>query len=374
MNVLILRPDNIGDVVLFSGAVQHIRNLYPDAHITLAVQAHILNLVELCPYVDDCVAIEQLTWLDKPEHAEIPLKFTLGYSISRRCNILLNVVARPFHTIIYPVKSPQFYHLDTIYCLNPKQSFGIYGCNLNAFGRIFPPELQQNRLFTNHLDVSDTDPWAHEFLTTFKFLSFMGSHVATVEDIKPQFWLSDSEKNYLDGVKRNGRKIIGLFPGASFEGRCWKASNYGELARLLGGRPIYAIFGGFADMNLADKVALSIREHNEGAEIMNLAGQTTLRELVRTISCCDLFISMETSGLHMAIAANVPTIGVVGGGHFGRFVPWGNPSKHLFMTQKMECFHCKWQCSKNEVECVKGVSPFEVAIAAEKFLKSEVEP
>lgn len=366
--ILILRADNIGDVVLFSGALQHIRNLYPEAHITLAVQSHIVNLVELCPYIDTCVAIDHLTWWGKTNYYTLPLKYMRKQAILRSLNRFLNVIRRPFDTIIYPIKSPQIYHLDTIYCLRPGQAFGITGCSLNAPEKTYPPELQPEVLFADPMDISKMDPWVHEFYTTLDFLRYLGCPVTTIDDIKPRFWLSDTEKNHLDGIQRKGRKIIGLFPGASFEGKCWTADNYGTLATLIEGRTIYAIFGSHADKPQTDRVALAIRERCADVEILNFTGQTTLRELARTVACCDLFISMDSSGLHMAITANVPTIGIVGGGHFGRFVPWGDPAKHIFLTQKLDCFHCNWHCCKDEMECVRGVSPHEVAIAANNLL------
>jgi ADP-heptose:LPS heptosyltransferase len=368
--ILIFRPDNIGDVLLFTGALQHIRNLYPDAHITLAVQSQIVNLVELCPYIDVCIPVGHLTWCGKINHTEFPLKYMIEQAI-RVVNKLWNVISRPFDTVIYPVKSPQVPHLEIIYCLNAIQTFGIAGCSLNAPGNGYSPKLQPNTLFTNPLDVSRSDPWKHELLTTLDFLLFVGCRVTTLDDIKPQFWLADPEKNYLDGVQRNGRKIIGLFPGASSEEKHWESGNYGKLAKLVGGRPIYAIFGSSADKDFTDQVALSIREHCSDVEILNLTGQTTLRELAKTIMFCDLLISMDTSGLHMAIAASVPAIGIIGGGHFGRFVPWGDPEKNIFLTKKMECFNCNWLCINEEAECVKKVSPQEVAIAAAKLLKQE---
>lgn len=366
--ILILRPDNIGDVVLFSGALQHIRNLFPDAHITLAVLPHIFNLVELCPFIDVCVSVNELTWWGKIEHNKFPFKYRLEEAI-HSINKLWNIIGRPYDIIICPIKSPEVNYLEIIYCLNAKQMFGITGCILNTKGKGYPSKFKPDALFTNCLDVSIIDPWTHELFVTSDFLRFLGCRITTIDDIKPQFWLSNTENNYINRVQRNARKIIGLFPGASYEEKCWEAGNYGELAKLLGGRICYVIFGSLADKDLTDRVGLSIRAHCENAEIINLAGHTTLRELVKTIHSCDLFIGMDTSGLHIAIAANVPTIGIVGGGHFGRFVPWGDSTRNIFLTKKMECFHCNWACSKNEVECIKGVSPRDVASTAKKLLK-----
>jgi len=370
--ILILRPDNIGDVLLFTGALRHIRNLYPRAHITLAVQAHIVNLVELCPYVDACVPVGHLTWWGRIEHTKFPLKYKHRIEQAMHAvNKLWNSMSRPFDIVMYPVKSSYIPHLEIIYRLNAPQTFGFTGCSLRLPKSGCPAKLQPHALFTSYLDVSKAEPWIHELRTTVDFLLWSGCSEVTPDAIKPQFWLAETEKNYLDGVQKNGRKIIGLFPGGSFKGKTWESGNYGELAKLLGGREIYAIFGSFADKDLTDQVAFSIKERSAEAEILNLTGKTTIRELAKTIMSCDLLISMDTSGLHMAIAAGVPAIGIVGGWHFGRFVPWGDPEKNIFLTKKMECFHCKGRCIKEEVECVKGVSPQEVALAAAKLLKQE---
>lgn len=366
--ILILRSDNIGDVVLFSGALQHIRNLYPDAHITLAVQEHIVNLVELCPYIDVCIPVHHLTWWGQIEHTHFPFINRLEQAI--HClNRLWNKIGRPYDIIICPIKSPEVNQLEAVFCLNAKQTIGIYGCLLNTLGKAYPSKYKPDVLFTNFLDVANVDPWTHELFTTIDFLRIIGCKITSPDDVKPQFWFSDNEKNYLDRLKRNGRKIIGLFPGASFDGRRWQPGNFGELAQLLGQKTIYVIFGSLSDKDLSDCVEFSIKEYRGDAEVLNLAGQTTLRELARAILPCDLFISMETSGLHMAIAEGIPSIGIVGGGHFGRFVPWGDPAKHIFLTQKMECFHCNWVCTQGEVKCIKGVSPRDVASAAIKLLE-----
>lgn len=366
MNILILRPDNIGDVVLFSGAFQHIRNRYPHAHITLALQEHIINLVELCPYIDAIVPVNQLTWWEIVQKTCFPLKHRFKMAI-HSLNRAWNAIRKPYDIIIYPLKSPSVSHLEILSALHSEQTYGIIGCDLCAPKTGFPPELHPVKLFTHHYDVSKINPWQHESLVTLEFLRFLGCCVTTVDELKPQFWLSGSEHNYLDMVKKNGKKIIGIFPGASSESRQWGVDNYEKLSRSLGVPLIYVIFGSSADMDLVTRVAYQIKEGSEVAEVINLAGKTSLRELVASISSCDLFIGMETSGLHMAIAANLPTIGIVGGGHFGRFVPWGDPEKNIFLTYRMDCFNCNWACSTN-TECVRKVSPYEVAGVAKEQL------
>lgn len=368
-NVLIYRPDNIGDVLLFSGALRHIRDLYPDAHITLAVQPHIVNLVELCPYIDLCMPVNRLTWWDRIKAASVSFPPILEQVINELDRVR-NSVRKVFDIIIFPVKSPDLSFLSIVRILNVKKSFGITGCNLNTPQGGFPAGFRPEQLFSDCLDVSGYDPWRHELLTTLDFLQFLGCRVSTPDDILPQFWLSDTEFDHLSEIKTTGRKIIGLFPGASFEGRCWESANYGELARLIGGNPVYAIFGGPDEIKLAQQVESTIRAAGKEIDITNLVGKTTLRELAKSIASCDLFIGMETSGLHMAITAKVPTIGIIGGGHYGRFAPWGESEKSIFMTKKMECFYCNWLCQRDRTECIQGVTPQEVANSVNKLLYS----
>jgi len=366
--ILIFRPDNIGDVLLFTGALKHIRNLYPDAHITLSVQSHIVNLVELCPYIDICIPVDKLDRTGIIKYLEFPFKYRIK-KIIRSISNVSGPNNQFFDIIIYPVKSPQVQHLKMIYFIGRTQAIGITGCLLNAPLKGYPIELKPENIFTDYLDISSYDPWKHEFHVTLDFLRHLGCREASLDNIKPQFWLSDSEKNYLENIRVKNLEIIGLFPSASSVGRRWTESNYGELAAMVGGKITYAIFGSPADKNLSDRIALSIKEHCRNAEILNLTGQTTLRELAKTITYCDLLISTETSGLHIAIASGVPAVGIVGGGHFGRFVPWGAPDKALFITNTTSCFHCNWHCTQSDFACIKKVKPIVVADAVKQLLR-----
>ena len=50
--ILIVRLDEIGDMVLTTPFLRELRRNYPKAEITLVVKPAVYNLVELCPYVD----------------------------------------------------------------------------------------------------------------------------------------------------------------------------------------------------------------------------------------------------------------------------------------------------------------------------------
>ncbi len=72
-SIVIFRLDRIGDLVLSSPLLRELRNLYPDAHVTLVVSAETHPLFDHCPYVDRVLALKGrpglvATWMFCREH------------------------------------------------------------------------------------------------------------------------------------------------------------------------------------------------------------------------------------------------------------------------------------------------------------------
>ncbi|MDG5469926.1 glycosyltransferase family 9 protein [Deltaproteobacteria bacterium IMCC39524] len=366
MKILIYRPDNIGDVVLFSGALKHIRRHYPGAFITIAVKTHVRDVLELCPHVDKCISLDQLSWTRVTRW--FTSKSQILFGCVMRLQGLFNNCFSPYDLVIYPVKSPQVVHLRQLHKLGYRSIVGMTGSDSCQPKGGYPAELEPINLFTESFDTSVEDPWRHEILTTIDFLNYLGCSIKDVNDVTPEFWFSPSDKNLLENYSVKGKKVVGVFPGAADVYRCWDVANYQALAKDIKGDIIYVLLGSESDKRIGSEVEKALYRGCDKCCVVNLIGKTTLRELSLVIKECDLFIGMETSGLHIAIALDISSVGIVGGGHFGRFVPWGNPKKHKILTKRMECFHCNWICIKSYVECIQDVSSSDVAASANRFL------
>lgn len=57
--ILLVRLDEIGDVVLMTPLLREMRSNYPEADITLIVKPQVYNLVELCPYVNKVMTFDR---------------------------------------------------------------------------------------------------------------------------------------------------------------------------------------------------------------------------------------------------------------------------------------------------------------------------
>src|SRR3990172_7058464 len=56
--VLVVRLDEIGDVIMTTPFLRELRRLLPDAWITLVVKPAVHNLVERCPYVNEVLTYD----------------------------------------------------------------------------------------------------------------------------------------------------------------------------------------------------------------------------------------------------------------------------------------------------------------------------
>ena len=81
---------------------------------------------------------------------------------------------------------------------------------------------------------------------------------------------------------------------------------------------------------------------------------------------CALAVGVETSLAHIASALGVPQVIVLGGGHFGRFMPVHRTTTAVILP--LECFACNWFCRYEKPYCIRSIRPQTVAQAVERAL------
>lgn len=361
--ILIFRPDNIGDVVLFSGALKYFRQLFPTAEISLAVRQNVINLVEMCPYVDQVLPVESLAT------SETPLVPCSPLTILRRAVKGLDRILRiRFDVVLYPVRAPQSIHLAILRRVPAKSVFGIIGCQINASAG-YPQDVRPDEILTNKLDVSGRDPWEHEFEVLQLFLNQFGAQISGRDQLLPEFWFSPEDQSLLPTTVLTAGPVLGLFPFASGPERCWPVDRYLPLLQRLPGLRTAVLLGGPENIPESFLLQQELQAGVDKVDVINLVGRTTLRQLVMTIADCSAVVSVDSCGLHMSIANGVPTVGIVAGGHYGMFIPWGDLKLTAILTNRLDCFNCNWKCWRATHECIEKITPGDVADAVEKLMK-----
>lgn len=101
--------------------------------------------------------------------------------------------------------------------------------------------------------------------------------------------------------------------------------------------------------------------------VINLAGRTSLRELTALIRRCRLLVGSDSCGVHIACAVGVPNVVVLGGGHFGRFLPYSPLTSAVVLP--LDCYGCNWRCPHPSHLCITNIAPEVVTSAIAATLK-----
>jgi lipopolysaccharide heptosyltransferase I len=163
---------------------------------------------------------------------------------------------------------------------------------------------------------------------------------------------------------------IALVPGARWDDKRWPVANFVELVRRMSGTDgwHFVILGQEGDRALGQSIA----EANPG-RCLNLAGQTSLWEMVEWLRRSRLVIANDTGPMHVAAALGRPVIALFGPTNPRNTGPYGNPGGAIQITT-LPCVPCrKSTCSYAlPLACLHGITPAMVQEKARQLLEQAV--
>jgi ADP-heptose:LPS heptosyltransferase len=338
-SILLVRTDAIGDFVLFTPALRYFRTSFANHRITLVVDSNLMDLASACPFVDAVIPVDV-------RHYRRNLFYRLSFIHDLR--------RRAFNSVIHPTYSRTAESDEIVCCSGAARKVGIDGDLNNLSAR---QKKRNDAYYTTLLKTGDEKQPEIERNRDFT-AQVTGTQIDSI-DFQPELWLMESDRQAAQKLLKDAgldpmRDLIAaILPGASWKGKEWPANNYAKVAdRIVNGyRGKIVILGSSADANVASSVASGMR-----SPCSNLAGKTGLRELAAILELCGIYIGNDTGPLHLAVALGIPTLCLMGGGHFGRFYPYGDLNRHRMVYQKMDCYHCNWKCVHETVRCIQELT------------------
>ena len=119
----------------------------------------------------------------------------------------------------------------------------------------------------------------------------------------------------------------------------------------------WIILGGPADVALATEMTNSLGRLFPSAPPLNLAGQTTLRELCALLKLCRVVLTNDTGPMHVAAAVGTPVVAIFGSTSpelTGPGLP-GDSSHHL-LESHAACAPCFRRVCPIDLRCMTGIS------------------
>ncbi|PAW88980.1 MAG: lipopolysaccharide heptosyltransferase II [Pedosphaera sp. Tous-C6FEB] len=167
--------------------------------------------------------------------------------------------------------------------------------------------------------------------------------------------------------------LIGLNAGAEYgPAKRWPAERFIATAKELQARLHcgFIIFGGLADKALATQIAealgaeRAVSGQRSAVSVVNLAGQTSLRELCAALRACRVVLTNDTGPMHLAAAVGARVVGLFGSTSPELTGP-GLPGdgRHIFLRGDAPCAPCFLRECPVDFRCMNSLAVAAVADA-----------
>lgn len=164
--------------------------------------------------------------------------------------------------------------------------------------------------------------------------------------------------------------FVVIHPGSGAAVKLWPPRRWAAVAgaiRIEHGCDI-VLTGSTAEQGLIEQIQAALPE-----PVVSLAGQTDLRRLGAIFRRARLVCGVDSGPLHLAVAAGSPTIHLYGPSSIEDYGPWGDSIRHRVLTADMRCPRCG-DLSPERPEgagCMIAISVDAVANAAGELLSRD---
>jgi len=360
-NILVVRLDEIGDVVLSTGMLRELRRNWPQAHITLVVKPAVFNLVELCPHVNEVLTFDRQY---SGRRFGLLARHRRALQLARK-----HLWPRRFDVAINPRRGVDYYHGDFLaYFSGAATRIGMQ----DAIG-----ESETTDLLTIRLPPCGE---RHEALCNLEIVKTLGGEVG---DESLELWLSDDDRRKAasllseSGVTVNA-PFVAVAPGAGAAQRVWPMERLIDAAKKIA-----------ADCDLKIVVVGGTDDRAHGARFVqaasihttDLTAKLSLRETAAVIERARLFLGNDSGPLHLAAAVGTPAIEISSCSpaaphqHVNspaRFGPWQVPS--IVLQPDHAEPPCVGACSASMAHCILQIGVDEVVAAMKTLLARTAAP
>jgi len=335
-NILLVRIDRIGDVILSLPMLPLLKRRYPNAAISVLVRPYTRELVEHHSCVD-----EVLTY----EHED---------SLHSLRSVLHEIRKRRFDIAIIPY--PRFRPALLLFLAGVPVRVGS--------GYRWYSLLFNRRVFEHRKDAK-----RHEAEYNLNLLRPLGIE----EPKEPQFEFSVSSgaKSAIDALLLEksippGGKFVILHPGSGGSAREWSAESFSRLGSQLQERMGVSVVvtGGKGEEGLVQKVVAGM-----AGTPAAIAGRLSLTELGELIRRAKVFVSNSTGPMHIAAAVGTPVVAFFPPIIQCSPVRWGpyTRKKKVFTADNNSCRLCKGGACRSNV-CMDQIDVDRVYVAIINFL------
>lgn len=331
-NILIRVPNWVGDAVMALPALSAIREGFQGSQITLLGPASVLEIYQGNPLADHFIEMPKKKGL-----AGILMKWELAGKLGIEKFDLAILFQNAFEAALIARLAP----------IPVRVGYGTDGRSFLLTHAVKLPDEKDHQA-RYYLELAGTIPG-----------------VSSQRKEAPLFVTPSENRQAALALGNHGIKsgdlLIGINAGAAYgTAKRWSPERFASIgARLIREKKAKLIlFGGAGERKLADWISKEI-----GDGVLNLAGTTSMRELMAFLSQCVLFITNDSGPMHLANALKVPLVAIFGPTDWVNTSPSGG--KFILVRKGVACAPCLLRDCPVDHSCMNKVTEDMVYTAVE---------
>lgn len=383
--ILLIRMDALGDFLIATNLLKDVSEEYHKRgyRVVLVHSKSSSSIVEYLPWFDETICVPNEGESTKSELRKSWLKIAQRRSeIAVRCSTIFASPEDSLHLLACSGAKFRYALIPDIY-----SDFNSDGMDVP----VAPPEglnwrgRMMFRLFKKRDYIRFLDSCKHKAVFPFINCRIPIGHIDSVFDQEAELATALLDRKAVatpmvpdyfptcdNPVSHKSYYVV--IPGGSHLKKTWPTAKFAEIIRWIHDMSpeLAVVFCGVKnEFSLVDSI---LQELPNDIPIENLVGKTTLPMLNAVVNHARFVLSNDTGTCHLAAMNRIPTVTLLGGGHYGVYFPAKVYKSVICVTvpkNKQGCFRCNCFCHKlcdGKYPCVAEISVEDVKQAVSQFL------
>ncbi len=356
--ILVRGVNWLGDAVMSMPAVSSLRAAFPDSTIALITNEKLIDIWMNNPDLNEIILLDENLFSVAKKIRPRKFDLAIAFPNSHRSAIELwlggieeRVGYSGFFRSFFLTKSvPQPHKFVKIKKLNPSRVNSI-------------------------IKGKSKHPYSlsYEYHHIYNYLALVDAVGAKESIAEPKIEITWNELMAVkEKFKFKNKKMIAINPGAEYgTAKRWLKERFAQTAIEIYKKTNcdICITGGKGDLLISLEITRIINEKLGAKIAINLAGQTTLRELCAVYNLCDVVISNDTGPMHIAAASGSRVVAIFGSTSpelTGPGIP--GSTKHTIIKSNQTCSPCFLRKCPIDFRCMRSITTDQVVNAAMSLL------
>lgn len=337
-NIIVKMPNWLGDLVMATPVLEDLRAHFPDAQITAMCSSAIAPLLKEDPHITDLYSYQRPNgWVHRSQHWEIIQDLRRG-----------------------------MYDLGILLTNSFSSAWWFWRGHVK--NRMGYPGNCRSLLLSEVVSPAPNRAQQHLVVTYKQLLAPLG---IPLSNSVPRLYLTPGEQmaakeklTQIVPLELHKTLLLGVNPGAAYgSAKCWPPDRFVALSKKILENPWICMlyFGDESGTPLVEDICRQIPSER----VINLAGKTTLRELLALTEQCAAFLSNDSGPMHIAAALDVPVVALFGSTNELVTGPYRSGT---VLHKHVACSPCYKRVCPIDFRCMTGITVDEVHAALIKIL------